>query len=81
MKKLFLIEKTELMYPKIKVICIHSRSRDIDGGYRELIVGNVYDAEVITTNSYMVNGWWEKKDDFITLSQHRDKQLESLEIN
>jgi len=68
----------------IRVICIRSRrtNRTVNSGgeYKRLIVGNVYDVEVVTENSYMVNGWWENKDDFMSLSEHRDKQLESIGI-
>ena len=54
----------------IKVICIHSPrsrpARDTEH-YKPLTVGKIYDAQNATDNSYIINGWWENKRDFIII--------------
>ena len=54
----------------------------------KLVIGGIYDAIDATANSYVVsketlplgviNGWWERKEDFITLEDHRQEQLNKL---
>lgn len=78
----------------IKVICIkarktHGRAIDLvhrnlyrtinsNGDYKPLIVGNVYDAEEVADNSYIIDGWWQRKIDFILLSEHRNNQINKI---
>ncbi len=58
-------------------MCIRSR---VNFNHTVLIVGKVYDAEAVTENIYIVNGWWESKDCFTSLAEHRNKQLESIGV-
>lgn len=75
----------------IKVVCIHNskdyESRNTNSGYdyKGLIVGKVYDvvdagSTIYGGNSYLIDGWWESKSNFITLKEYRDKKLESIGI-
>lgn len=66
----------------VKVICINNpQSGDRGTFYKRLIVGNIYDAKDTTGTRYIINGYWERKDNFITLSEHRDKQLKSIGLD
>ena len=63
-----------------------------DKEYKPLTVGHVYDAEELlldgdipyakdyTETYYNIDGYWERKTDFMTINEYREKQLESIGI-
>ena len=64
----------------MKVMCIRSTESSQYYNYKPLISGKIYDATVIKDNLYGINGFWERKVDFVELSEYRKKQLESIGI-
>ena len=71
----------------LKVVCIRYHTPEtrtwLFADYKPLVVGDIYDAVFFDTGLlvspyYYINGYFEEKELFCTLSEHRQKQLESI---
>ena len=70
----------------MKVVCIQCNNNRLHSyDYEPLVVGQIYDARdtydpIFNGDVYVINRYYERKTDFMPLSEYRQKQLESIGI-